>query len=183
MTPGIRPVDQLGLEEHVGGEVGRGDVPLLPVEHVRVSIALRRGGDPVHIGAGALLGDGVALVDVTGDGGTHPTLHLMLGDHVGDPRRPGADHPAQGVGDPAGLLLDDRLFHHGIARSAHRLGHVDGDEPELGGPLVVAANDVLGEVPVVHLRLDLIGDELVDELAGDALQILLTRCQVHRRSR
>ena len=59
--------DQPGLEERVGGLVVRRHVPLLAVEQVVVAVAPRGGGEVGHVGAGELLGDGVALDGLAAD--------------------------------------------------------------------------------------------------------------------
>src|SRR5829696_3866026 len=82
---GVGPAGQLALEEHVVGVVEGGHVPLDPVEQVVVAVAGGRGLDGVDVGAGALLGDGIALAALTADGGRHPAVQLLLAGHLGQP--------------------------------------------------------------------------------------------------
>jgi len=153
-------------------------VPLDPVEHVAVAVAGGRGLDGVDVGAGALLGDGVALAALAADGRHHPAVQLLGGGHLGQPRRRGVDHPAEGVGDPADLLLDQDLLEGREAAPAELLGHVDGLEAELGDPAPVRLEQPVGELAAVQLGLDLVGEELVGEGPGGRLDLPV--CLRHR---
>ena len=76
--PRAAPPSILRLEEAVVGRVERGDVHLHAVQDVVVAVPARRGGDRVDVGAGALLGDRVALVALAADRRDDPRLHLLL---------------------------------------------------------------------------------------------------------
>jgi hypothetical protein len=175
---GVRPAGQLALEEHVVGLVEGGHVPLDPVEDILVAVAGGRGRDGVDIGAGALLGDGVALAALSADGRDHPALQLLGGGHLGQPGRGGVDHPAQGVGDPADLLLDQHLLEGAEAAPTELLGHVDGLKAELGDPPPVLLEQPLGELAPMELGGDLVGLELVGQGPGGGLDLPV--CLRHR---
>jgi hypothetical protein len=169
---GVGAGGQLGLEEDVVGVVERGHVPLDPVEQV-VAVAVGGGGrlDGVDVGAGALLGDGVALAALAADGGEHPAPQLLVAGDLRQPRGRRVDHPAERVGGPANLLLDQHLLEGGEAAPAELLGHVDGLEAELGDPPAVALQHLGGQLAAVQLGLDLVGDELVDQRPGGGLDL------------
>ena len=71
-SPACGPVGQHGLEEHVVGLVERRDVPLHAVEDVVVAVAARGRGQVGDVGAGALLGDRVALLHLAAHGRQQP---------------------------------------------------------------------------------------------------------------
>ena len=121
---GVRAAGQLGLEEGIVGRVIRGDVPLDPVEHVPVLLEAGRGLDVVNVRSRALLGDRVALLTIAADRGPDVALDLIGGGHLGQPRRRGGRHPAERVGDPAHLLLDQRLLQRRAAAAAECFGHI-----------------------------------------------------------
>ena len=167
---GVGPARELGLEEHVVGEVGGRDVPLLPGEDVFVALPARRGFDGVHVGPRALLGDGVALHALAADGRLHPGLELMIGGHPRQPSRRGVHDPSQGVRHPSDLLLDQGLLEHGEAVPSELHRHVDGAEPELAGLSSMPLQDLGGQLAVRELGLDLPRDQfLVDEGTGPFL--------------
>ncbi len=170
VPPGVRTVGELGLEEDIGGEIGGGHVPFHAVEEIFVADATGRGLDPVDIGPRPFLGYGVALVDVADHRGTDPLLDLVLGRHLLDPRRPGGDYPAQCVGDPTRLLLDQGLGQHRVAGATETLRHVDRGQAELSRSLPLLLQDLGRDLPCVHLGLDFPGDQLVDESAGPFLE-------------
>jgi hypothetical protein len=88
------------------------------------------------------------------------------------------DHPAEGVGDPADLLLDQDLLEGREAAPAELLGHVDGLEAELGDPAPVRLQQPVGQLAAVQLGLDLMGEELVGEGPGGRLDLPV--CLRHR---
>ena len=169
--PGVGPAGQLALEEHVVGVVERGHVPLDPVQEVAVAVAGGRGTDGVDVGAGALLGDGVALAALAADGRDHPAFQLLGGGHLGQPGRRGVDHPAESVGDPADLLLHQHLLEGAEAAPAELLGHVDGLEAELDDPAPVRLQEPVGELAAVELGLHLVRLELVGQGSGGRLDL------------
>ena len=84
----VLAADELRLEEEVVGAVVRRHVHLLAVQHVVVAVASRGGLDRVDVGAGARLGDRVALVALAADRRLQPPLDLLVG------HRPRAPTPA-----------------------------------------------------------------------------------------
>ena len=127
----------------------------------------------VDVGARALLGDGVALLPLALDRRPYITLDLVRGGHRGQPRRRGGRHPAQRVGHPAHLLLDQHLLQARAAAAAELGGHVGGVQAQLAGPLGVRGGHVGGQFPGRRLGLLLEGDQLVRELAGPGLDPLV----------
>jgi hypothetical protein len=97
-------------------------------EEVAVAVAQRGGLDGVDVGAGALLGDRVALPPLAADGGHHPALELLVGGHLRQPGGGRVDHPTEGVGGAADLLLHQHLLERREAAATELLGHVDGVE-------------------------------------------------------
>jgi hypothetical protein len=171
VAAGVGPPGQLGLEEHVVGVVEGGHVPLDAVQHVLVAVAAGRGLDRVHVEAGALLGDGVALAALTPDGGHDPAVQLLGAGHLGQPGGGGVDDPAEGVGDPADLLLDQHLLEGREAAAAELLGHVDGLEAELGDPAAVRLQQPVGQLAAMELGLDLVREQLVGQGPGGLLDL------------
>jgi hypothetical protein len=163
VAAGVGPAGQLALEEHVVGVVERGHVPLDAVEQVAVAVAGGRRLDRVDVGAGALLGDGVALPALAPDGGYHPAVQLLLAGHLGQPGCRGVHHPAERVGDPPHLLLDQHLLEGRVAAAAQLLGHVDGLEAQLGDAAPVRLQQPVGQLTAVQLGLDLVGQQLVGQ--------------------
>jgi hypothetical protein len=157
---GVGPAGQLALEEHVVGVVEGGHVPLDPVQQVAVAVAAGGGLDGVDVGAGPLLGDGVALAALAADGRHHPAVQLLGGGHLGQPGGRGVHHPAEGVGDPADLLLDQHLLEGREAAPAELLGHVDGLEAELGDPAPVRLQQPVRQLAAMQLGADLVGEQL-----------------------
>ena len=92
---GVRRLGELGLEEAVAGAVVRRHVPLDPVEHVLLAVAARGRLDRVDVGAGALLGDRVALVHLAPHRRCQPALALRRRRDLGEPQRRGVDDPAR----------------------------------------------------------------------------------------
>jgi hypothetical protein len=88
------------------------------------------------------------------------------------------DHPAEGVGDPPGLLGDQHLLEGREAAPAELLGHVDGLEAELGDPAPVLLQQPVGELAAVELGGDLVGLELVGQGPGGRLDLPV--CLRHR---
>lgn len=175
-------VFQLGLDEDDLGQVGRRDVPFLAVDHVFVTMTAGRGGDGVHVRPGAFLGDGVALVEISGDEGEHVAVHLVLGRHLGQPSGRGRHDPTEGVGDAAGLLLDQRLLEHRVALASQLDRLVDGKEAELPGVGEVTCRHVGWDFALVHLGVHLPGDQLgFDEPGGPGLDlpVLVGHCSGH----
>jgi hypothetical protein len=165
----VRAAAQPGLEEGEVGGVVRGDVPLDPVEEVLVAVAVSGGLDRVDVGARALLGDRVALLALAGDRGPHVPVDLVRGGHLGQPRRRGGGHPAQRVGHPAHLLLDQHLLQGGVAAPAELGRHVGRVQAQLAGALGVPGGQVGGQFAARGLGLLLERDELVRETAGPGL--------------
>ena len=81
------------------------------------------------------------------------------------------DHPAEGVGGAADLLLHQHLLERREAAAAELLGHVDGVEAELVDAVAVALQQLGRQLAVVQLGLDLVGDQLVDERPGRRLDL------------
>ncbi len=81
------------------------------------------------------------------------------------------DHPAERVGHPADLLLDQHLLEGREAATAELLGHVDGLEAELGDPAPVLLEQPLGQLAAGQLGLDLVGEQLVGQAAGGRLDL------------
>jgi hypothetical protein len=81
------------------------------------------------------------------------------------------DHPAQGVGHPPDLLLDQHLLEGREAAAAELLGHVDGLEAELGDPAPVRLQQAVGQLAPVQLGLDLVGEQLVGQGPGGRLDL------------
>ena len=90
--------------------------------------------------------------------------------------------PAEGVGHPADLLLDEDLLERAVQppppSGARQVG---GEDAELDRALLVRGGDVVGEA-AGQLGLDLERYELVGEGAGARLDVLV-RCRqaVHER--
>jgi hypothetical protein len=155
-------------------------VPLDSVQDPLVAVAVGGRLDRVHVGASRRLGDRVALLALAPDGRLEVPLDLVGGRDRREPGRRGGGDPAEGVGDPADLLLDEDLLERGRADAAEGGGHVGGEQAELDRPLLVRRGHVVGEGPV-ELRLDLERYQLVGEGAGARLDVLI-RCRqaVHR---
>jgi hypothetical protein len=140
----VRPAAQPGLEEGVVGRVERGDVPLDAVEQVLAAVRPRGRLDRVDVGARALFGNGVALFALARDRGPDVPVDLVAGGHGGQPGRRGGRHPAQCVGHPAHLFLDEHLLQRGAAAAAEFFRHVRRVQPELAGALGVRGGHVGG---------------------------------------
>ena len=167
----VRPARQPGLEEGEVGGVVRGDVPLDPVEHVLVAVAVRGGLDRVDVRPRALLGDRVALLAVARDRRPDVALELVGRRDLRQPGRRGGRHPAERVGHPAHLLLDQHLLERGAAAAAQLDGHVGGGQAQLAGPLGVPGGHVGGQFTAGQLGLLLERDQLVGEAAGPGLNL------------
>jgi hypothetical protein len=167
----VRPAGQLGLEEHVVGVVERGHVPLDAVQHIGVAVGARCRLDGVDVGAGALLGDRVALAPPAADGRQDPAVQLLLGGHLRQPGRRRVDDPAKGVGGPADLLLHQHLLEGREAAAAQLFRHVDGLEAELADLPLLRLQHLGGQLAPVQLGLHLERQQLVDEGAGTLLDL------------
>ena len=159
-------------------------MPLHPVQDVVVAVAGDGGADTVDVGPRALLGDGVALAQLPADRWDDPFLHLVVRGDVRQPPGGGVEDPPEGVGHPAGLFLDQDLLEGGEAPAAELLRHVDGVEPELVEPLLVLLDHLRRELAAVHLGLDLVGNQLVDDgpSLGLDLDFLRRQRMAHRVS-
>ena len=162
----------LGLEEAVVGGVERGHVPLHAVEHPGVAVAAGGRRDRVDVGARALLGDRVALLALAADRGQQVALELVGGGDRREPGRGRGGDPAERVGHPADLLLDEDLLERGAAAAAELARQVGREDAELDRALLVRGGDVVGQA-AGQLGLDLERDELVGEGAGARLDVLV----------
>jgi hypothetical protein len=80
-------------------------------------------------------------------------------------------HPAEGVGDPPDLLLDQHLLEGREAAPAELLGHVDGLEAELGDPALARLQHPLGQLAAGQLGLDLVGEQVIGQGPGGRLDL------------
>ena len=162
----VRAASQPGLEERVVGGIERGHVPLDPVQAVAVAVPVGGGLDGRHVGPGALLGDRVALLALTLDGRAHVAVELGRGGHRREPGRRRGRHPAERVGHPAHLLLDQDLLERGAATPAQLGRHVGGVQAQFAGPLGLGRGHVRGQVTAGQFGLLLERDQLVGEGRG-----------------
>ena len=162
---------ELRLEEDPIGRVVRGHVHLRAVQDVVVAVATRGRLDRVDVGAGALLGDRVALVALAAHGRHDPALDLFGRADGRCPRRRRVDAPAQGVGHPSGLFGDQDLLEHREPAAAELLRHVHRGQAELLGFGAMTFTDVVGDPSLVLFRVDLPRDQLVHEAAGALLDL------------
>ena len=169
---GMGAAGELGLEDEMIGVIGAGDMPFLAVQDVIPALAPGRRLDRVDVRAGLGLGDGIAFMALAADVRFDPGLHLMrrAGAGLDHPGRSRAVAPAQRIGDLADLLLDDDLLEEAEAGSAEVAGDGQRIEPDLLGDALVPRPDFRRQLAAVHLRRDLMGDQL---LCDEAAHLLL----------
>ena len=122
-------------------------MPLHAVQHPGAAVPAGGRRDRVDVGAGAFLGDRVALLALAADRGQQVALELVGGGHRREPGRRRGGDPAEGVGHPADLLLDEDLLERGAATAAERARQVRREEAELDRALLVRGGDVAGRPP------------------------------------
>ena len=169
---GMGAAGELGLEDEMIGVIGAGDMPFLAVQDVIPALAPGRGLDRVDVRARLGLGDGIAFMALAADVRFDPGLHLMrrAGTGLDHPGRSRAVAPAQRIGDLADLLLDDDLLEAAEARPAEVAGDGQRMEADLPGDALVPRPDLRRQLAAVHLRRDLMRDQL---LCDEAAHLLL----------
>jgi hypothetical protein len=154
-------------EEEVRNVPG-GDVPLLAVDHVVVTLALRGRGDHGRIRPGPLLGDRIRVATFAAAGRPQIDVLLLLRGVAQGDRGPPGDVP-QSVGGSAPLLLDQDLLEDPEAPAPVLDRMVHGIEPIFKNGLSDGPQNLLGET-VLRLAPELMGDQVeVGELPGPTL--------------
>ena len=160
-----------GGDEDVVGEGTVGHADLLAVEHPAVAVAPRGGDGVVRVGAGLDEGGGEQTLAVR-DAGQEPLL-LLVAAELGDRQR--AEHDGGQVGHgrhrAAELLEHDRRLEEPVPAAAVRLGEGDAEQAGLGELRPQLAVEVV--LTGLDLLEALVGDLGVEDLLGEALQVLL----------
>ena len=147
------------------GDVARGHVPLLAVDHPVVAVAPRGGRDHRRVGAGAFLRDRVGVAPLSADRRAQVPLLLCLGAALQGDRRAPREVPER-AGRVPPLLLDQHLLEGVEPLPAVLDGVVDAvevpvEDRAFGGGVA------LGREAVVRLALVLEGHQyLLGEVAG-----------------